>query len=67
MRPSFALAGVVHVLRLVVQRLSASLRSSFVMTSAPAEERARVTAFAQLPTQGISALARPSAVTCSTR
>jgi MFS family permease len=55
--PSFALAGFVYVLRLVFQRLSVSLRSSFVMTSAPAEERARVAAFAQLPTQGISALA----------
>jgi MFS family permease len=55
--PSFALAGLVYVLRLVFQRLSVSLRSSFVMTSAPAEERARVAAFAQLPTQGISALA----------
>ncbi len=55
--PSFALAGAVYTLRLVVQRLGIALRQSFVMSSAPADERARVGAFAQLPTQGAAALA----------
>lgn len=55
--PSFPLAGVVYGARLVVQRIGMSLRQSFVMGASPAQERARVAAFAQLPTQGISALA----------
>jgi MFS family permease len=55
--PSLALAGVVYTMRLVAQRLGVALRQSFVMSSAPAAERARVGAFAQLPTQGAAALA----------
>ncbi|WP_249020277.1 MFS transporter [Conexibacter sp. S30A1] len=55
--PSFALAGVVYTMRLVAQRLGVALRQSFVMSAAPAAERARVGAFAQLPTQGAAALA----------
>jgi MFS family permease len=54
--PSFAAAGVLYTLRLIVQRIGISLRQSFVMGSAPAAERARVVAYSQLPTQGISAL-----------
>jgi MFS family permease len=54
--PSFVAAGVLYTLRLIVQRIGISLRQSFVMGSAPAAERARVVAYSQLPTQGISAL-----------
>lgn len=55
--PTIALAGAVYTLRLVAQRIGLSLRQSFVMGAAPANERARVAAFSQLPVQGISALA----------
>jgi MFS family permease len=55
--PGLVLAGTVYTVRLVVQRLGIALRQSFVMGAAPAAERARVGAFAQLPTQGAAALA----------
>jgi MFS family permease len=54
--PAFAAAGAVYTIRLIVQRIGMSLRQSFVMGAAPPSERARVAAFSQLPTQGISGL-----------
>lgn len=55
--PSFAVAGAIYTFRLVVQRVGVAVRQSFVMTAAPAHERARVAALSQLPVQGASALA----------
>lgn len=55
--PSFAVAGAVYTVRLIAQRVGLAVRQSFVMTAAPAHERARVAAFSQLPVQGVSALA----------
>jgi MFS family permease len=55
--PSFAAAGAVYTVRLVFQRVGLALRASFVMTAAPARERARVAALAQVPSQGASAVA----------
>jgi MFS family permease len=54
--PSLAAAGAIYTVRLVVQRIGVSLRTSFVMSSAPPSERARVGAFSQLPVQAISAV-----------
>jgi len=54
--PTLAAAGAIYTLRLIVQRIGMSLRQSFVMSAAPAPERARVAALSQLPVQGISAL-----------
>ncbi|MGH2871323.1 MAG: MFS transporter [Solirubrobacteraceae bacterium] len=54
--PAFAAAGAVYTCRLAIQRIGMALRQSFVMGAAPPAERARVGAFSQLPTQGLSAL-----------
>ncbi len=54
--PAFAAAGAVYTCRLVIQRIGMALRQAFVMGEAPPAERARVAAYSQLPTQGISAL-----------
>jgi MFS family permease len=54
--PGIVIAGAIYTLRLIAQRIGLALRQSFVMGSAPPQERARVAAFSQLPTQGISAI-----------
>lgn len=54
--PTFAVAGAVYTLRMIAQRQGLALRQSFVMTSAPEPDRARVAAFSNLPSQGISAV-----------
>lgn len=53
--PTFAVAGAVYTLRMIAQRQGLALRQSFVMSSAPEPDRARVAAFSNLPSQGISA------------
>lgn len=53
--PSLVVAGGVYTLRMSVQRIGMAVRQSFVMTTAPAAERARVAALSRLPSQGIAA------------
>jgi len=55
--PTLAVAGAIYSLRLVAQRIGLALRQSFVMTAAPAAERAKVAALSQLPSQVASATA----------
>ena len=55
--PSFWLAGGIYLLRMMVQRLGLPLRQSFVMGVIPDEERGRVGALSNLPSQVNSALA----------
>lgn len=53
--PTVAVAAGVYTLRTGVQRIGMAIRQSFVMTTAPADERARVAALSRLPSQGIAA------------
>ncbi|MHB1533904.1 MAG: MFS transporter [Acidimicrobiales bacterium] len=55
--PSLLLAAVIYTARMSVQRVGMALRQSFVMTAAPAHERARVAALSQLPTQTLAGVA----------
>ncbi len=54
--PFFWLAGLVYLLRMMVQRLGLPLRQSYVMGVVPQEERGRVGALSILPSQATSAL-----------
>lgn len=54
--PFFWLAGFVYLLRMMVQRLGLPLRQSYVMGVVPQEERGRVGALSNLPSQATSAL-----------
>lgn len=54
--PSFWLAGVFYLLRMMSQRLALPLRQSFVMGVVPAEERGAVGALSNLPSQASSAI-----------
>lgn len=53
--PTFAVAGAVYTVRMIAQRQGLALRQSFIMSAAPEPDRARVAAFSNLPSQGISA------------
>ena len=55
--PNLYVAGAIYSLRLMAQRIGLALRQTFVMTAAPAEERAKVAALSQLPSQGAAATA----------
>lgn len=55
--PTIGFAVVVYTARTCVQRVGMAVRQSFVMTVAPAHERARVSALSRLPSQGIAAAA----------
>ena len=55
--PDLVTAAAVYTLRMVVQRLGLAIRQSFVMSTAPDAERARIAAWSQLPSQGISGVA----------
>jgi MFS family permease len=55
--PNLYVAGAIYSLRLIAQRIGLALRQTFVMTAAPANERAKVAALSQLPVQGASASA----------
>lgn len=54
--PTFWLAGGIYLVRMMVQRLGLPLRQSYVMGVVPNEERGRVGALANLPSQVTSAL-----------
>lgn len=54
--PTFWLAGGIYLIRMMVQRLGLPLRQSYVMGLVPGEERGRVGALANLPSQATSAL-----------
>lgn len=53
--PSFALAGAIYLVRMVVQRIGLPLRQSYVVAMADPDERASVTALSNLPSQGAMA------------
>jgi MFS family permease len=55
--PNLAVAAGIYTLRMAVQRIGVAVRQSFVMTAAPAHERARVAALSRLPSQGIAGIA----------
>jgi predicted MFS family arabinose efflux permease len=55
--PSAGIAAGVYTLRMCAQRIGMAVRQSFVMTTAPPAERARIAALSQLPSQGISGVA----------
>lgn len=55
--PTIVFAAAVYMVRTSVQRVGMAVRQSFVMTVAPAHERARVSALSRLPSQGIAAAA----------
>ena len=54
--PVFWLAGLLYLLRMMVQRIGLPLRQSYVMGVIPSEERGRVGALSNLPAQATSAL-----------
>ncbi|HUX38884.1 MAG TPA: MFS transporter [Rectinemataceae bacterium] len=54
--PTFAIAGAIYLVRMMVQRLGLPLRQSFVMGIVPDAERGRVGALSNLPSQASSAL-----------
>ena len=54
--PGFWLAGTIYLVRMMVQRIGLPLRQSFVMGVVPDEERGRVGALSNLPSQMSSAL-----------
>jgi MFS family permease len=54
--PTFWFAGMLYLLRMLVQRLGLPLRQSFVMGVVPSEERGRIGALSNLPSQATSAL-----------
>lgn len=54
--PTFWLAGGIYLIRMMVQRLGLPLRQSYVMGVIPDEERGRVGALSNLPSQATSAL-----------
>jgi len=49
--PTFALAGAVYLVRMVLQRVSLPLRQSYVLAMADPEERASVAALSNVPAQ----------------
>lgn len=55
--PTFVAAGAIYLVRMAVQRAGMPLRQSFVMGAAPSNERARVAAYSELPSQAIAAAA----------
>ena len=55
--PTIAVAAGVYTVRTGVQRIGMAIRQSFVMTTAPEDERARVGALSRLPSQGVAAAA----------
>lgn len=55
--PTIAVARFVYTLRMCVQRIGMAVRQSFVMSTAPADERARVAALSRLPSQGLASAA----------
>lgn len=54
--PTYPLAGLVFVLRMVFNSLGLPIRQSFVMGVAPEAQRGRVAAFSMLPSQFTSAV-----------
>ena len=54
--PAFWLAGAIYFMRMMVQRVGLPLRQSYVMGVVAPEERGRVGALANLPSQASSAL-----------
>lgn len=54
--PTFWMAGVLYLLRMMVQRLGLPLRQSYVMGVVPPEERGRIGGLSNLPSQVTSAL-----------
>ena len=57
--PSFLLAGLIYLVRMVAQRVGMPLRQSYVMGLAPEEERASVAGLSNLPSQITSAMSPP--------
>ncbi len=53
--PTFLTAGILYLVRMIAQRLALPLRQSYVQGRVPAEERARVAALSNLPSQGAMA------------
>ncbi|MDA8102005.1 MAG: MFS transporter [Nitrospiraceae bacterium] len=53
--PTFLMAGILYLVRMIAQRLAMPLRQSYVQARVPPEERARVAALANLPSQGAMA------------
>jgi len=49
--PTFALAGAVYLVRMVVQRIGMPLRQSYTIGLADPEERASIAALSNLPSQ----------------
>ena len=54
--PTFALAGVVYVVRMIFQTVGNPIRQSFVMELVPAAERGRLNAASSLPSQVTTAV-----------
>lgn len=54
--PTFWLAGLVYLLRMVAQRIGLPLRQSYVMGVAPKEDRGALGALSNLPSQACSSL-----------
>ncbi len=50
--PTFLTAGILYLVRMIAQRLAMPLRQSYVQGRVPPEERARVAALSNLPSQG---------------
>lgn len=57
--PTLAVAGIVYLARIIVQRLGMSMRQSFVMGAADPAERAAVASLSQMPSQVAGALVPP--------
>ncbi len=54
--PTFALAGLVYILRMMFQTVANPIRQSFVLDLVPAEERGRLNAASSVPSQVTTAV-----------